>query len=134
VPWANPPCTGITYKQEVPLILYYLKKEWHAPSQDPADVKPTPARHQIGVKPTVTEMVILKDYLDAKDWYVAEICQVLSDRFTVNSFITAGGGAPLAGYARATRRERTSEGNFLPAYMVQRQKQRHRNHYPTGSS
>jgi hypothetical protein len=49
-------------------------------------------------------MVILRDYPDAKDWYVAEICQVLSDRFTVNGFITTG--LPLAGYARATKGER----------------------------
>ncbi len=56
------------------------------------------------MKPRIGEMVILKDYPDAKDWYVAEISQVLSDRFTVNGFITMG--IPLAGYARATRGER----------------------------
>ncbi len=33
-----------------------------------------------------------------------EVSQVLSDRFTVNGFITMGN--PLAGYARATRGER----------------------------
>ncbi len=49
-------------------------------------------------------MVILKDYPDAKDWYVAEISQVLIDRFTANGFITLG--IPLAGYTRATRGER----------------------------
>ncbi len=81
-----------------------LKKEWYAPSQDPAEVKSDPVRHQVGVKPRIGEMVILKDYPDAKDWYVAEISQVLSDRFTVNGFITLG--IPLAGYARATKRER----------------------------
>ncbi len=61
-------------------------------------------RYQQGMKPRIGEMVILKDYPDAKDWYVAEISQVLSDRFTVNGFITTG--IPLAGYARATRGER----------------------------
>jgi hypothetical protein len=50
-----------------------LKKEWHAPSKDPTEVKPAPARHQIGMKPRVGEMVILMDYPDAKDWYLAEI-------------------------------------------------------------
>ena len=81
-----------------------LKKEWHAPAQDPEELKLAPARHQLGVKPRIGEMVILKDYPNAKDWYVAEICQVLSDCFTVNGFITTG--TPLAGYARATRGER----------------------------
>ncbi len=33
-----------------------LKKEWHAPSQDPADVKSEPARHQVGMKPRIGEM------------------------------------------------------------------------------
>jgi hypothetical protein len=44
----------------------------------------------------VGEMVIMMDYSDAKDWYVAEIAQVLSDRdrFDLNGFTTAG--TPLA--------------------------------------
>jgi hypothetical protein len=81
-----------------------LKKEWHAPTQDPEELRLAPAKHQVGMKPRIGEMVILRDYPDAKDWYVAEICQVLSDRFTVNGFITTG--TPLAGYARATRGKR----------------------------
>ncbi len=81
-----------------------LKKEWHAPAQDPAELKLAPTRHQGGMKPRIGEMVIMKGYPDAKDWYVAEISQVLSDRFTVNGFITMG--IPPAGYARATRAER----------------------------
>jgi hypothetical protein len=36
------------------------------------------------------------DYSESKDWYVAEISQVLNDRFTVNGFITTG--IPSAGY------------------------------------
>jgi hypothetical protein len=70
----------------------------------PGELKLAPTRHQVGMKPRIGEMVILKDYPDAKDWYVAEISQVLSDRFTVNGFITLG--IPLAGYARAAREER----------------------------
>jgi hypothetical protein len=73
-----------------------LKKEWHAPSQDPAGLKLAPTRHQGGMKPRIGEMVILKDY---PDWYVAEISQVLSDRFTVNGFITMG--IPLADWLYA---------------------------------
>ena len=56
------------------------------------------------MKPRVGEMVILRDYPDAKDWDVAEICQVLSYRLTVNGYITMG--LPLAGYTRATKGER----------------------------
>ena len=56
------------------------------------------------MKLRIGEMVILKDFPDAKDWYVAEISQVLSDRFTVNGYITMG--LPLAGYARASKGER----------------------------
>jgi hypothetical protein len=56
------------------------------------------------MKPRIGEMVILRDYPDAKDWYVAEICKLLSDRFTVNGFITTG--LPLVGYARGTKGER----------------------------
>ncbi len=49
-------------------------------------------------------MVILKDYPDAKDWYVAEISRVLPDRFTVNGYITKA--TPLEGYKQASRKER----------------------------
>ncbi len=49
-------------------------------------------------------MVILMDYPDAKDWYVAEISQVLPDRFTVNEYITKA--SPLKGYKQASRKER----------------------------
>jgi hypothetical protein len=49
-------------------------------------------------------MVIMMDYIDAKDWYVAEIAQVLGDRFTVNGFTTTG--VPLAGYKSASRKDR----------------------------
>jgi hypothetical protein len=49
-------------------------------------------------------MVIMLDYPDSKDWYVAEISQVLSDRFTVNGFITTG--TPLDGYRQESRKAR----------------------------
>jgi hypothetical protein len=51
----------------------------------------------------VGEIVIMMDYTDAKDWYVAEVAQVLSDRFTVNGFTTTG--APLAGYRITSRKD-----------------------------
>jgi hypothetical protein len=98
------PSTGISQLLQRDAGMIILKKEWHAPTQESGDRKLAPARHQVGVKPRIGEMVILRDYPDAKDWYVAEICQVLSDRFTVNGFITTG--LPLVGYARATKGER----------------------------
>ncbi len=53
----------------------------------------------------VGEMVImLLDYPESKDWYVAEIRQVLNDRFTVNGFITID--APLDGYRQASKKVR----------------------------
>ncbi len=78
------------------------KKEWRSLLK--AWGKRAPAKHQVGMKSRIGELVILRDYPDAKDWYVAEICLVLSDRFTVNGFITTG--IPLAGYAQATKGER----------------------------
>jgi hypothetical protein len=44
------------------------------------------------------------DYPEFKDWYVAEISQVLNDQFTVNGFITTG--FPLAGYRQASKKMR----------------------------
>jgi hypothetical protein len=95
-------CLAQLLQRDAGMII--LKKEWHAPTQEPDEQKLAPAKNQAGMKLRVGEMVILRDYPDAKDWYVAEICQVLSDRFTVNGFITTG--LPLAGYARATKGER----------------------------
>ncbi len=64
-----------------------------------------PARHQKGLALRVGEMVLTLDYPDSKDWYVAEVGQVvLHDRFTVNSYITIG--APLAGYRQASTKTR----------------------------
>jgi hypothetical protein len=98
------PITGIAQLLQRDAGMIILKKEWHAPSLEPEEKGLAPAKHQASMKPRIGEMVILKDYPDAKDWYVAEISQVLSDRFTVNGYITMG--LPLAGYARASKRER----------------------------
>jgi hypothetical protein len=62
------PSTGATQllqKRDAGMII--LKKEWRAPSQDPAEVKSDPVRHQVGMKPRIGEMVLLKGYPDAKD-------------------------------------------------------------------
>jgi hypothetical protein len=67
------PSTGTVQVLQRDAEMIILTKDWYAPSQDPADVKSEPARHQVGMKPRVGEMVILKDYPDAKDWYVAEM-------------------------------------------------------------
>jgi hypothetical protein len=50
------------------------------------------------------EMVIMLDYPESRDWYVAEISQVLHDRFTVNGFITRE--ATLDGYSQASKKLR----------------------------
>ncbi len=54
----------------------------------------------------VGEMVIMLDYPEpeSRDWYVAEISQVLHDRFTVNGFITRE--ATLVGYRQASKKLR----------------------------
>ena len=49
-------------------------------------------------------MVIMLDYPESKDWYVAEVSQVLHDRFTVNGFITID--APLVGYRQTSKKTR----------------------------
>jgi hypothetical protein len=62
------PSTGTTQLLQRDAGMIILKREWHAPSQDPAERKLAPTRHQVGMKPRIGEMVILKDYPDAKDW------------------------------------------------------------------
>jgi hypothetical protein len=86
-----------------PMII--LKKEWLSPSFAPSENRLTPRKHQEGMELHIGEMVIIMmDYTDAKDWYVAEVAQVLGDRFTVNGFTTTG--APLVGYKTASRKDR----------------------------
>ena len=108
------PLTGIEQLLQRDAGMIILKKEWHAPTLEPGAQELAPVKHQAGMELRVGEMVILRDYPDAKDWYVAEISQVLSDRFTVNGYITVG--LPLAGYARASKgaRVKSMEGvSFL---------------------
>jgi hypothetical protein len=82
-----------------------LKKEWIAPSLIPLISRlAAPAKHQKGIALQVGEMVIMLDFPESKDRYVAEISQVLNDRFTVNEFITID--APLDGYRQASRKMR----------------------------
>ena len=61
-------------------------------------------KHQEGMELRIGEMVIMLDYPESKDWYVAEISQVLHDRFTVNGYITRD--ATLGGYRQASRKLR----------------------------
>ena len=82
------PTTGTTQLLQRDAGMIILKKEWIAPSFDPLQVSLAPSRHQLESPLHAGEMVILMDYPDAKDWYVAEISQVLPDRFTVNGYIT----------------------------------------------
>jgi hypothetical protein len=83
-----------------------LKKEWIAPSLIPLNYTSRfePARHQKGIVLRVGEMIIMLDYPESKDWYVAEISQVLHDRFTVNGYITLE--AILDGYRQALKKVR----------------------------
>ncbi len=57
--FANP-STGATQLLQRDAGMIILKKEWHAPSQDPAELKLAPAKHQVGMKLNVGEMVILR--------------------------------------------------------------------------
>jgi hypothetical protein len=81
-----------------------LKKEWIAPSLIPLNSRLEPTGHQKGMKLRVGEMVIMLDYPESRDWYVAEISQVLHDRFTVNGFTTLE--ATLDGYRQASMKLR----------------------------
>ncbi len=99
------PLTGTTQLLQRDASMIILKKEWLPPSLSPFKNRLTPKKHQEGMELQVGEMVIMMDYTDATDWYVAEGAQVLSDRFTVNGFFTIT-GAPLAGYKTASRKDR----------------------------
>ena len=44
------------------------------------------------------------DYPESKDWYVAEVSQLLHDRFVVNGFITRE--ATMTGYRQASKKQR----------------------------
>jgi hypothetical protein len=81
-----------------------LKKEWIAPSLIPVISKLEPIRHQKGMELRVGEMVVMLDYPESRDWYVAEISQLLHDRFVVNGFITLE--ATMDGYRQASKKLR----------------------------
>jgi hypothetical protein len=100
------PLTGTTQFLQRDAGIIILKKEWLPPSLAPVETRLTPKKHQEGMElhVHVGEMVIMMDYTDAKDWYVAEVAHVLGDRFTVNGFTSTG--VPLAGYKAASRKDR----------------------------
>jgi hypothetical protein len=98
------PLTGTTQLLQRDAGMIILKKEWLSPALAPSENGFTPKKIQDGMELQVGEMVIMMDYKDAMDWYVAEMTQVLGDRFTVNGFTTTG--APLAGYRLASRKDR----------------------------
>ena len=90
--------TGVTQLLQRDAGMIILKKEWIAPSLIPLNSRLEPAKHQEGMELRVGEMVIMLDYPESRDWYVAEISQELHDRFTVNGFVTRE--ATLVGYMR----------------------------------
>ena len=97
-----------------------LKKEWIAPSLIPLNPRLEPARHQQGLALRVGEMVIMLDYPESKDWYVAEVSQVLHDRFTVNGLLHHD-RCPI-GWLSSSVEENESEcsqRNCIPQDMVQ---------------
>jgi hypothetical protein len=69
-----------------------LKKEMNDFTIREAEV--LPIKHIAGKLPRKGEMVIMKDFPESRDWYIAEIAKVLNDRFVVNGYIIEG--APLA--------------------------------------
>jgi hypothetical protein len=74
------PLTGATQLLQRDAGMSILEKEWIAPSLIPLNSRLEPTRHQKGLALRVGEMVIMLDYPESKDWYVAEISQVLHDR------------------------------------------------------
>jgi hypothetical protein len=65
-----------------------LKKERN--NGTPVDHVQSSVNHVVGRPSTKGEIVIMKDYPEASDWYIAEVAQVLSDCFVVNGYITEG--------------------------------------------
>ena len=100
------PLTGVTQLLQRDAGMIILKKEWIAPSLIPLNSRLEPTKHQEGMELRVGEMVIMLDYPESRDWYVAEISQVLHDRFTVNGFITRAREATLVGYRQASKKLR----------------------------
>jgi hypothetical protein len=71
-----------------------------------AETEAPSLKHVAGRLPVKGEMVIviMKDFPDSNDWYIAEIAQVLNDRFVVNGYIIEG--APLVNYKRKSWKRR----------------------------
>jgi hypothetical protein len=69
------PATGLTQLLQRDAGMIILKKEWTAPSLIPMNSRSEPARHREGMELRVGEMVIMLDYPESKDWYVAEVSQ-----------------------------------------------------------
>ena len=62
--------------------------------------------HQRGIGPVESEYIIMKDEVNAPDWYCAQVLQVLTDRVKVAWLTTKV--APLDNHAKASRKARKS--------------------------
>ena len=91
-------------------------------------------KHIAGKLPRKGEMVIMKDFPESTDWYLAEIAKVLNDRFVVNGYITEG--APLANYkAKSWRARKANLEKFdIPSHLVCQSRQRKGNDHPSSAS
>ena len=58
------------------------------------------------------------DYPESKDWYVAEVSQVLHDRFTLNDFITIDAPGWLSSSVEESE-SGCSQRDCFPQDMVQ---------------
>ena len=126
------PSTGVTQLLQRDAGMIILKKEWIAPSIIPLNSRLEPTRHQKGMELRVGEMVIMLDYPESRDWYVAEISQVLHDRFTVNGYITNDIGWISPGVEEAETG--SSQRSRLSQDLVQGQRQRNSNDNSTETS
>jgi hypothetical protein len=63
-----------------------MKKEINDFSVREVEVEVLPMKHIAGRLPRKGEMVIMKDFPESMDWYIAEIAKVLNDRFVVNGY------------------------------------------------
>ena len=88
------------FQREAGMLI--LKKEMN--NFTVREVEVLPMKHIAGKLPRKGEMVIMKDFPESTDWYLAEIAKVLNDRFVVNGYITEG--APLANYKAKSWRAR----------------------------
>ena len=67
---------------------------------------PETGLHQQGTGPVESEYIIIKDEINAPDWYCAQVLQVLADRIKVAWLTTKVG--PLENYSKASRKARKS--------------------------